>query len=75
MLPVAAVQDRKQSFLRMQSVMCLGEYSASCPLEHFVGYFLAAVGRQAVQHNGMRRRTLQQCSVDLIISEHLLPII
>src|SRR5579859_5787094 len=65
-------QDR---LLRVEPIACLLKGVASRAVQYVVGDFLAAVGRQAVQYDGVLRGLRQQSRVQLIRSERLQPVV
>src|SRR5262249_61139163 len=64
-------QPLQQRLLRVQPVARLLEDRTAVAVEHVAGDLLAAVGRQAVQDAGVRRRLRQQRGVDLVAGEPL----
>ena len=56
----------------MQAVFCLVKHFGLRPFQHFLGNFLAAVCRQAVQNHSVRACHAQQFFVNLVIAKRFL---
>src|SRR5256712_3741885 len=62
-------QDR---LLRMQTVLRLIEDDGLGPVDHLVRDLESSMGRQAMHHDRILLRVIDECGVDLVQAEHLL---
>src|ERR1700733_6100915 len=67
-------QQRQNGFLHVQTVLRLVEDDRALRVDHPVGDLLAAMRRQAVHDNRLRRRLSQQFIVDLVGRENPRPL-